>query len=336
MRIVNIRLILSVFLVLSTGLVFAERNLAYVGYIEQWRRVAQENQVVYGVPASITLAQGLLESQAGQSELALKAKNHFGIKCTGDWTGDSYTYDDDRKGECFRKYTSAEQSFRDHAKFLKRSRYASCFEIPVTDYAAWAKQLRACGYATDPQYAKKLIRLIEEYDLASAVMEPIVPTGAEETSPTKAASSPVVRVAETTVLSAYKERRQLLKTHPVERINGRRCFRAAPGDTYASLAYRLNMTERKLRRYNDALGLTLQPGEIVFMKRKRAQPRDRNHTHVMAQPGQTLRDVSQQEGIRLRMLRIYNRLESDVQFTTEFEVVLSPVKEKEKLIKKSR
>ena len=128
--------------------------------------MAVEQMKQYRIPASITLAQGLLESGAGRSELARKSNNHFGIKCHSDWRGGRVYHDDDLRGECFRKYKNAEQSYEDHAKFLtERPRYASLFKLKVTDYKGWAKGLQRCGYATDRAYANRLIKLIEDYDL---------------------------------------------------------------------------------------------------------------------------------------------------------------------------
>lgn len=135
-------------------------------YIEKYAPVAQSNMKSYGIPASIILAQGLLESGYGASTLCLQANNHFGIKCHKDWTGDSVSYDDDSKGECFRKYKDPFDSFRDHAVFLTTgSRYSSLFNLDRKDYEAWAKGLRNAGYATDSQYPAKLITLIEKYQL---------------------------------------------------------------------------------------------------------------------------------------------------------------------------
>ena len=139
---------------------------AYEKYIKQYSDIAVAHQKKYGIPASITLAQGLLESGAGRSELARKSNNHFGIKCHSDWRGGRVYHDDDLRGECFRKYRNAEQSYEDHAKFLtERPRYASLFKLKVTDYKGWAKGLQRCGYATDRAYANRLIKLIEDYDL---------------------------------------------------------------------------------------------------------------------------------------------------------------------------
>ena len=142
-----------------------KQNATYLAYIEQWKDVAVQQQADYGIPASITMAQALLESGAGQSELAVNANNHFGIKCSDNWMGGVYYYDDDRKHECFRKYGDAAESFRDHSLFLQRPRYTTCYEIAIEDYEGWAYRLKECGYATDPRYAPKLIKLIEDYRL---------------------------------------------------------------------------------------------------------------------------------------------------------------------------
>ncbi|CAI8161468.1 MAG: Exo-glucosaminidase LytG [Bacteroidota bacterium] len=135
-------------------------------YVLQYAEMAQKEMKKFGIPASITLAQGLLESQAGMGELAAKSNNHFGIKCHKGWRGPSVSHDDDAKGECFRKYKKVEQSYRDHSEFLRyRDRYSKLFKMKKTDYVSWAHGLKKAGYATDPQYAYKLISLIERYEL---------------------------------------------------------------------------------------------------------------------------------------------------------------------------
>src|SRR4028118_1120041 len=135
-------------------------------YIATYKDLAMEEQQRSGIPAAVTLAQGILESGAGESELATEAANHFGIKCKKTWTGETYNHDDDAEDECFRKYPSAEASYRDHTDYLKTAgRYQPCFAQSTTDYAAWAYQLKTCGYATSPTYAQRLIRIIEDYKL---------------------------------------------------------------------------------------------------------------------------------------------------------------------------
>lgn len=135
-------------------------------YIDDFKAIAQDNMKKYGIPASITLAQGILESGCGYGALSQQANNHFGIKCHKEWTGESVRYDDDEAQECFRKYNHPSESYRDHSLFLtSRTRYASLFQLPKNDYKAWARGLKAAGYATDPQYPDKLIGLIERYQL---------------------------------------------------------------------------------------------------------------------------------------------------------------------------
>ena len=135
-------------------------------YIQKYCNIAMREMNDYGIPASITLAQGILESAAGTSRLAVQANNHFGIKCHNDWSGEKIYHDDDKRNECFRKYERAEESFIDHSQFLKdRPRYSFLFELDKTDYKAWAKGLKQAGYATDPNYPNRLITLIEKYEL---------------------------------------------------------------------------------------------------------------------------------------------------------------------------
>jgi len=136
------------------------------GYISDYKNIAMSNMRNFGIPASIILAQGILESGAGQGKLAVTANNHFGIKCYTDWTGETTLHDDDASQECFRKYSNPEESYQDHAAIIsKRVRYASLFQLPKGDYKAWANGLKAAGYATDAKYPEKLISNIERYHL---------------------------------------------------------------------------------------------------------------------------------------------------------------------------
>lgn len=155
----------TVLLLSITGIEVSAQEDSYERYIEQYKDIAIKHRKKYGIPASITLAQGILESCAGTSRLAREANNHFGIKCGAGWKGKTIKHKAERGMECFRKYKHAEQSFEDHAKFLKRDRYKPLFKIKITDYKKWAKTLRKCGYATDKKYPDKLISLIERYEL---------------------------------------------------------------------------------------------------------------------------------------------------------------------------
>lgn len=160
-------MLIAVFLIPAMGSsrAMAQQSQEHIEYIKRYKDIALKHQKKYGIPASITLAQGLLESNAGRSRLATEANNHFGIKCGGDWEGETISHKAESGNECFRKYDKAEDSFRDHALFLKRKRYEPLFKHKVTDYKKWAKTLRKCGYATDSKYPDKLINLIERYDL---------------------------------------------------------------------------------------------------------------------------------------------------------------------------
>lgn len=194
-RLVYIVLTLSV--VLSVGRVSAQQTLTRAQYIEKYAPMAVESQLLYGIPASITLAQGCLESANGNSRLAREANNHFGIKCGGSWDGPSLAHDDDAPQECFRSYSSVAESFVDHALFLsERERYRSLFDLDPKDYKGWARGLKAAGYATNPAYADLLIRIIEENNLQrfdNALLADYV---------TPVVEHPVVKEEQTTMESA--------------------------------------------------------------------------------------------------------------------------------------
>lgn len=317
---------------LSTCGVFAAQNPKYLTYIDQWKNMAIEQQQNYGIPACITLAQGLLESSAGQSELARNAKNHFGIKCTSDWLGGSYYYDDDRKGECFRVYNNAEESFEDHALFLRRDRYAPLFELDIVDYRRWAQGLSACGYATDPSYATKLIAIIENYglDTIGGSLELRVES-VEKPSSLEVDSSEIVVPNEAgemwvEVKTVKQEREAFYAAHPKEKVNHTPFYFAREGDTYATIAYQLNMKERTLRQYNDAEGHILKPGDRVFVTKKPRYVRGIKSV-MWVHPGETLWSISQREGLQLKTIYEVNELDPSVKiFKTRQKVLLGKPK----------
>lgn len=313
---------------LSTCGVFAAQNTRYQTYIDQWKKMAVEQQQNYGIPACITLAQGLLESSAGQSELAQNANNHFGIKCTSDWLGGSYYYDDDRKGECFRVYNNAEESFEDHALFLRRDRYASLYELDIVDYRRWAQGLSACGYATDPSYATKLIAIIENYGLDTIADSGkwIVDSGKKPSS-LEVDSSEIVVPNEAgemwvEVKTVKEEREAFYAAHPKEKVNHTPFYFAREGDTYATIAYQLNMKERTLRQYNDAEGHILKPGDRVFVTKKPRYVRGEKSL-MWVHPGETLWSISQREGLQLKTIYEVNELDPSVKmFKTRQKIFL--------------
>lgn len=316
-----------------------KQNESYLAYINEWKAVAIRNQADYGIPASIIMAQALLESAAGQSELARKANNHFGIKCTSDWDGRTYKYDDETKNACFRRYTKVEDSFRDHALFLQKPRYAPCFEIAVEDYEGWAYKLRECGYATDKQYAPKLIKIIEDYRLdllgkgkAVGKRHEEQTTGSRAKKATVVTRNEPIRVIDKDPdpeykepLTAFQERRQFYKEHPKKRQNGVRYVLANEGDTYANVAFRLNVRERDLRIKNDALGLELNPGDRIYLAAKKNKGAT---DYVWAEPGQTLWELSQEEGVTVKAIRKLNGFDNKVRvLKTRQKIWLRKVKE---------
>ncbi len=272
-------------------------------YITQWKGTAVLKMREHGIPASITLAQGLLESGNGNSKLAREANNHFGIKCTPDWTGGKSYHDDDARNECFRKYKSADQSYEDHAKFLQRSRYASLFELKPTDYKGWAHGLKKAGYATDPAYPQKLISLIERYELHKldqGVDVVYKPSGSgTTTSPSRGGKRPSGGGG-TVTLAAGRS---------IDLFEGRiKYVKAKEGDSFRKIADDLEMTHGMLARWNDMdKEARLSEGQVIYIQPKRnASKTAARHT---AKDGERLWDVSQQYGVKLSRLAKYNGLD---------------------------
>jgi len=268
-------------------------------YIDMFKHLAIQKMQDFGIPASITLAQAIVESGNGNSVLARNANNHFGIKCH-EWTGLTYRWDDDEENECFRKYATVEESFHDHSLFLtRRPRYAKLFELDITDYHAWAHGLKNAGYATNPQYAHMLIRVIEEnrlYEIDQEVLRGPVPADIpEERFDDRIFASPAY-----TEFGPGPNKRTIF-------LNNRRLFVfARPDDTYFKVANDFNMHLAKLCRINDVdLGSHLKEGSLVFLETKRGRLRAPAH---VASPGETMHDIAQQYGIRLRKLYRHNNM----------------------------
>lgn len=268
-----------------------KRNTAFEQYIEQYKSIAIEEMRKYGIPASITLAQGLLESGAGSSELSVRGNNHFGIKCHG-WEGRTIYHDDDLNGECFRAYDNPVQSYEDHSLFLaKRDRYRRLFLLSQTDYRGWARGLKACGYATNPRYAQKLIDIIETYGLNA--YDYLEPPRVEASASLERAASPTVKPS----------------AHQVMKYNNNYYVYARSGDTFASLARETGVSASTLadvneRNKNDKLG----EGDIIYMekKAKKADRKFKNHPHVVKQ-GQSLYTISQLYGVQMKSLIKMNK-----------------------------
>ena len=263
-------------------------------YIQTYKDIAMREMRDHKIPASITLAQGLLESGAGNSALAREAKNHFGIKCHKGWTGKTYYMDDDAKDECFRKYKNAEESFRDHSEFLRgRSRYAALFDLEITDYRGWAKGLKAAGYATNPKYAQLLIDRIELYDLtkydkiALGLMadDNRLPDIAPEDELLELAYSPTNRAA-FELVDMTADKRFIYEN------NGVRFVYAKEGETPEQLAKEFGVKFKKfcdcnlLRRPDE---MVFHSGDVVYLaKLKNKNWKAKKHT---VEEGETLRDI---------------------------------------------
>lgn len=274
-------------------------------YIGMWKDVAIDNMVNHGIPASITLAQGILESGDGNSELARKGNNHFGIKCHSDWTGKRVYHDDDAKGECFRKYKDARESFEDHSQFLKRKRYEALFELDITDYKGWARGLKKAGYATNPKYADRLITIIEdnglqEYDMIGLSLmtggEAVAARGKRKRDESKATAERDENDAFAGVTIGQKRAVQL-SANRIKFTLGKE------GDTFASIAEELGMMAWQIRKYNDfSRNHKIADNEVIYLQPKRARAKTQSHT---LEEGETMWDVSQRYGVKLK--RLYKR-----------------------------
>lgn len=307
---------------LSVALWAQSKNATYEAYIDEYRQVAIEQQRKHGIPASITMAQAILESAAGQSELATKANNHFGIKCTSDWPGKTYKYNDNRHNECFRKYAEVADSYEDHSLFLKRKRYESLFALSMGDYKNWAYGLKACGYATDPKYPEKLIRLIELYDLNKLTFDKTIVRSDSDSKKKLFIDDEGTEIAflEQEKVEDYPmppmEELQLFHNHRSGYRNGVRYIVAGPNETFASLALFLNMYERTLRKYNDALDTReLREGDIVYIypKKNRAEKR---YPYCYFRGEDTAWDIAQKYGIKLKSLYKLNAIPYGTPLTT--------------------
>ena len=281
-------------------------------YLDTFSGIAIEEMQLHGIPASIKLAQGILESGFGNSELARYANNHFGIKCHG-WQGRTMLRDDDKPNECFRAYDSALESFRDHSQFLRtRPWYAPLFQLEITDYEGWARGLQRAGYATNPRYAEKLIRIIREHGLTrfDSIGLGLIPPQAPLQSPQRVAQT--MQNQQTPPITAQTARtaagNEIMPTRVVKTNNRIRFIIAFEGDTPESIAKEMEMRTWQIVRYNELEGgRTIVPGQIIYLQPKR---RKGVHAFHIVQQGETLYDISQQHGIQMRFLLERNNLET--------------------------
>ena len=305
--------LLLAFMLLPLAL-FAQR-ITPEEYIQTYKDIAMREMREHRIPASITLAQGILESGAGNSALAREANNHFGIKCHKGWTGKTYYMDDDAKDECFRKYKNAEESFRDHSEFLcTRSRYAALFELEITDYEGWARGLKAAGYATNPKYAQLLIDRIKLYDLAKYDQIALgkmkddnkMPEIAEEDELLELAFSPENR-------SAFELVDMTVDKRFIYENNGVRFVYAKEGETPEQLARDFGIKFKRFCNYNLLRRpdeMVFHSGDVVYLARlKNSNWKAKKYT---VQEGETLRDIALRFAVKPeRILRLNSLKKGD-------------------------
>lgn len=300
----------------------------YEEYIAQYANIAREQQERHNIPASITLAQGLLESGAGMSELAKVSNNHFGIKCHNNWKGETAYAFDDGQSSCFRKYDKVSESYEDHSLFLVNgARYRFLFQLDLNDYKGWARGLQKAGYATDQQYADKLIRVIETYDLNQYTKGSVKKIQTEEKSTRKtkkraikkARTVSVSDLPDSTILNsaellqfakdyhdmerdASSNRINPLTTHIVEYVGTTPCITVKFGDSFASIAEEFGLTARRLRKINDVdASYTLTAGGRLFLDSKTGWWEGENPTHIV-KAGETIHSISQTYALKLDAL----------------------------------
>ncbi|WP_295992161.1 glucosaminidase domain-containing protein [uncultured Alistipes sp.] len=288
-------------------------------YIDRYKSIAVEQMERYGIPASITMAQGILESDCGNSTLSKSSNNHFGIKCKKNWTGERVFHDDDARGECFRAYPSVEASYHDHAEFLdSQPRYDSLFVYASNDYRSWARGLKAAGYATAPDYAQRLIRIIEECELhlldrpdgerlyASSKPAQNEP---EEWFSGQSSVEQGTRSSELVDPDDYRVTINAHRGYNVYATNGVHYVLAKEGDTFERLGELFRIAPRNLRKFNDLKDKRAQPmtGEVVYIERKK-RLWEGNARHHVCRQGETAYAVGQSYGLRTAAVEKLNGL----------------------------
>lgn len=278
-------------------------------YIEKYKDIAIREMDKTGIPASITLAQGCLESGNGNSELAQKAKNHFGIKCHSSWKGEGFYMDDDAKDECFRVYKDPEESYKDHSEFLVNgSRYDFLFELKPTDYKGWAHGLKKAGYAANPKYPDLLIKIIEDEELNLLDEKKSRTKSNKETS--KPTSTAVVQNGESTNSSIKRIIRNPYYDSPEVKIheNFIKYYVPSQDESLQDIANKFEMRVWQLRKYNELSNdiVAAKANQIVYLQPKRWMAKTKFH---IVKNGETVSDISQQYGIKAKWIYRRNKLD---------------------------
>lgn len=298
-------------------------------YIETYKDIAIREMKRMGVPAAITLAQGILESESGNSSLVKRSNNHFGIKCKSNWTADTVSHDDDAVGECFRTYKTSEDSYRDHSNFLRAGKhYAFLFNLNSTDYKGWAHGLKKAGYATNPKYPNILIKNIEKYNLQQYSDSGAADVPKFESDKYK--DDPIVIEKEvvqndqskTADYTANKVTDLSSDASGIFSINGSRCINAKKGTSLLAIATRHKINLKKLLDINELEedGI-LEEDQLIFLQKK---SKNGERDFVIVSQQSTLYDVAQQNGIQLESLLSYNQLEDDGDVKPGAKLYLKP------------
>lgn len=294
-----VQIYLIIVLAIQSVAVFSQTDSAHWNYIARYSQAAITEMYYSKIPASITMAQALHESRYGTSELAVKANNHFGIKCQSEWTGKTYTYKDDDSNTCFRLYDSVAESFRDHSNFLmSRPRYAFLFLLDPTDYAAWAHGLKKAGYATNPNYAYILIKFIEDYNLFQLDAMP-------------QAMEPMNSISDNAIPNNV---RKAVPPEPkVYRRNRIKFLVTVEGDNIKNLTYNLDMLKWEIRKYNEIpKNRDVRPGQVIYLQPKRIKAEGGYSFHE-AEKGESMYSISQVYGIKLKWLYKRNHMKPGTQ-----------------------
>lgn len=319
---------------------FAQTGDAVQQYIEKYREIAINEEIRTGVPAAITLAQGIFESMAGQSDLAIASNNHFGIKCKEEWTGGKVYHDDDARGECFRKYATVEESYRDHSDFLKtRPHYAFLFNLDPTDYEAWANGLKKAGYATNPAYARAIIKKIEDNNLQQYTL---IALQRSSSGQDYAANNTVKQPVMNAVVTALPDAAQIITeekpaedalaeyagegSYPVGKftINKTKVIFATTGTSLFALASNNDIPLEKLLDFNELINPEdiLATDQLIYLEKKPKKSESHND-HIVTQ-GETIEVIAQKEGVQLESLFEYNKMQKGLQPAPGEKVYLKP------------
>ena len=339
---------LVLFLCITVCLAAQAQREKAEAYVNTYKEIAIQEMLRSGVPASITLAQGVLESQFGESDLVKSSNNHFGIKCKTEWTGPKVYHDDDEKGECFRVYATAEESYKDHSEFLKtRPHYAFLFKLDPTDYEGWAKGLKKAGYATSVTYPQQLLKVINDYNLQqyslvaiarsknsmlpgnNVLVNNTVQVTAEppsEISESKKVTETIIAVEAASpaiVTTTVAPTSNITYPQGIFAINHTKVFYGTAGTSLLSLANQFAMPLSKLFAYNDMDEMdVLDTDRLIFIEKK--QKKGTTDFHTVAD-GETLQGISQLEGIRLENLLEYNNYKKGATVLPGKKIYLHPV-----------